>query len=263
MNTFFVNLPVRYVHKDRGYLDFFLEHRLSPELGLDAAAIDCLDERWHQNVADELKAAGLACSMHFPFFDLRPGSLDDLILHATRRRLAAAQRIAEMYAPQHIIAHAGFSDYAMDFYDEWLARAVETWSSFMQVWPEHPPLFLENTYEQSPDPLLALLSGLASHNAGICFDAGHWHSFAGGCKRKNLSTWLQALSPCVRHLHLHDNDGSFDQHQGLGRGTIPWEEFFSLLRELKLHPTITLEPHSKEDIDHSLAFIAAHKNWFV
>ncbi|MEI6124976.1 MAG: TIM barrel protein [Pseudomonadota bacterium] len=204
MHAFFVNLPFSYIHRDRGYLDFILEHRLSPELGLDAAAIDCLDERWHQTVAGELTSAGLSCSMHFPFFDLRPGSLDDLILLATRRRLAAARHIAELYAPQHIVAHAGFSDYAMDFYEQWLDRAVETWSSFMHGWPEHPPLFLENTYEQSPDPLVAMLARLASHNTGICFDTGHWHCFAKGGKRKNLSAWLHALSTYMRHLHLHD-----------------------------------------------------------
>ncbi len=52
----------------------------------------------------------------------------------------------------------------------------------MDGWPGHPPLFLENVYEKSTQPLVDLFAGLSGRNAGMCFDTGHWHSFSGGNK---------------------------------------------------------------------------------
>lgn len=262
MNSFFVNLPLRYIDRDRHYLDYFLEHRLCPELGLDVVAMDSLSPDWHNAVAETLRSAGLACSIHLPFFDLQPGSLDNFILDATRRRLALARTIVRVYEPSHLIAHAGFSDIYMEFNKEWVSRSIETWSQFLADWPDHPPLFLENVYEEDPAPLLHLFEKFDASNAGICFDTGHWHCFSQGSILKNIRTWLQELRPYIRHLHLHDNEGSFDQHLGLGRGKIPWEEFFALLNEFQMRPSITLEPHTQVDIEHSLAFISAHKDWF-
>ncbi len=262
MVQFFVNLPLRYIHSDRKYLAYFIEHGLPPELGLDVIAIETLDPEWHRATAAALRDAGLACSIHLPFFDLQPGSIDNGILEATRRRIASAGAIARIYGPRHLIAHAGFTDIYEEFYSQWLERCCATWHAFMQDWPEHPPIFLENVYEEKPRPITDLLDRIGARSMGVCFDAGHWHSFSQGAHLKNLREWITGLAPYLRHLHLHDNDGGFDQHRGLGQGLIPWEEFFAALEALQLRPSITLEPHSRADIEHSLAFITAHRDWF-
>jgi len=261
MNVF-VNLPLRYIHADNKYLDYFIEHRLQPELGLDVIATENLDSDWHRSVADALHNAGIACAMHLPFFDLQPGSIDGGILQATRQRLASACSIAQIYDPQHMIGHAGFTDVYHEFYEEWLARCRETWEQFRRDWPEHPPVYLENVYEETCRPLTDLLDRLDDAAFGACFDAGHWHSFSQGARLNNLREWIGGISRHLRHLHLHDNDGSFDQHRGLGQGTIPWEELFAALREFGMRPSITLEPHSQESLEQSLDFIARHKAWF-
>ncbi len=63
------------------------------------------------------------------------------------------------------------------------------------------------------------------------------------------------MAPYLRHMHLHDNDGVADKHLGLGVGSIPWSELFAGLELLDLAPTFTLEPHTKEDLEHSWKFI--------
>ena len=262
MIHFFVNLPLRYIHADKKYIDYFIEHRLQPELGLDVIALETLDLAWHRAIAGVLRDAGLACAIHLPFFDLQPGSIDDGILDATRRRLAGACAIARIYQPRHLVAHAGFTDIYEEFYSQWLERCCATWHAFMRDWPDHPPVFLENVYEENPQPLGDLLDRIAADRMGVCFDTGHWHSFSQGAHLKNLRQWLTGLALHLRHLHLHDNDGGFDQHRGLGQGLIPWEEFFTTLLELRLRPSITLEPHSQAAIEHSLSFISEHQDWF-
>ncbi len=262
MQPFFVNLPLSYVARDRWYLNEFIERRLAPELGLDAEIIAQADPAWHRETAAALRKAELPCAVHLPFFDLQPGSRDEYILQATRRRLESVRDIVGIYGPRHMIAHGGHTHLYADSRREWLERAVSTWSGFMRSWPGHPPLYLENVYEADPQPLQDLLAGLAGHNAGVCFDAGHWHSFSGGCRKKNLSGWIAALGPYVKHLHLHDNDGSLDGHLGLGQGTIPWEALFAELAKSAVHPGVTIEPHTAQDLGHSLDFMQRHPAWF-
>jgi sugar phosphate isomerase/epimerase len=263
MQSFFVNLPLRYIAKDRWYIDQFIERRLAPELGLDTLIMSGVDDSWHRDLAKRLTAAHLPCAVHLPFFDLQPGSLDDFILEATRKRLESVKRISEMYMPVHLVAHAGYTGLYVEFYDEWLKRARETWARFMDGWPGHPPLFLENVYEKSTQPLVDLFAGLSGHNTGMCFDTGHWHSFSGGNKAGTVREWVTQLKGFIRHLHVHDNDGSCDQHLGLGQGAFPWDDFFGALAENAVRHTMTLEPHTPHDMEESLEFIKKHPEWFA
>ncbi len=265
MKRCFVNLPLRYIANNRMYIDYFVRKRINPELGIDAYAIDELTEDWHKSLAERLKKENMECGVHLPFLDLQPGSMDDLILKATRERLKKAMDIAKIYSPKFMVAHANFIPFYCEFFSKWINRAIETWKQVLEKWPENrPPLYLENVREYDPRPLVDLLSELSSDvdNVKFCFDIGHWSSYGGGSRYKNLSNWIQTLSPYLAHLHLHDNDGVKDQHIGLGLGSIPWEEFFSLLELLNLSPTFTLEPHSKEDMDQCWWFIQKNFHWF-
>ena len=197
-------------------------------------------------------------------FDLHPGSPDRNILSATRASLARALEIAALYEPEHMVAHPAYQPAVglVDF-ETWLESSLESWTAVLDGWPGGPFLFLENVYETEPEQLFALVAALPRERVGVCFDAGHWHSFSGGARRRDLGRWLEILGPRIRHLHLHDNDGSHDLHLGLGRGTIPWGELFPALDRLSAPPTVTLEPHSEEALLASLEFIAAHPGYFV
>jgi sugar phosphate isomerase/epimerase len=267
MPRFFVNLPLRYIARQPEYLDTFISRGLHPELGIDAQALDSLPRDWHEQVAFRLREAGLACSVHLPFMDLQPGARDPNILETTRSRLLQACEIARIYEPRHLIGHAWyFENLHHYFYDSWLATAVDTWESLHNAWPGHPPLYLENTFEPSPEPIVDLLktfAGRGLESIGICLDLGHWHSFAQGSILGDLDRWLDAFAPYLRHLHLHDNTGADDHHLGLGQGSIPWSDLFAGLVSRGLQPTLTLEPHSAQDLEHSLDFIASHPEWFA
>ena len=262
MGCFYVNLPIRYIAENRFYLDFFLKHGMNPELGLDAIALDEQDEEWHQELAQALHDAGRPCSIHLPFHDLQPGSLDNLILKATRERLQRAMHIAKLYKPNYLVGHAYFIPLYTDLFSKWLNRAIHTWESVLEVWPEHPPLFLENVREKDPRPLADLMGELSSNKVRFCLDIGHWASYGSGSHYQNLPQWIQTLGPYLSHMHLHDNDGISDMHLGLGQGSIPWVELFAGLEFLELSPSFALEPHCQEDLEYSLSFIHKHLNWF-
>ncbi len=263
MGRFFVNLPLRYVAKERWYLNFFIEKGLNPEFGLDAIALDELDESWHTEIANVLYQNEIPCAVHLPFHDLQPGSIDNLILEATRTRLKKSIKIAAIYQPRYLVAHDYFIPLYSDLFSKWLNRAVTTWSQIMEeLSPYNIPLYLENVREKDPRPISDLLYELSTYRIRFCFDMGHWFSYGSGSQYQNLSFWLQTLAPFLKHLHLHDNDGIADQHLGLGQGNIPWSELFLDLELLNLKPTFTLEQHTKEDLDLSCNFIKKHLEWF-
>ncbi|MBF0480918.1 MAG: sugar phosphate isomerase/epimerase [Desulfovibrionaceae bacterium] len=266
---FFVNLALRALHREPSRLDSFADKRLNPELGMDPLMLDSLPPAWHRETAGRIADAGLACSVHLPFFDLQPGSVDPLVLAAARTRLRQAVDTAAIYQPRHLIAHAAYDRFLyIHSYQDWRDRAARSFALALEGWPEHPPLFLENTHETNPVHVAGLADALAELSpgpvrTGICFDLGHWFSFGQGCVKKHLAEWFDVFAPHLGHLHLHDNDGAFDQHLGLGRGGIPWEAVFGELARRSLTPTVTFEPHTPEDIEHTLEFAAEHPDWFA
>lgn len=276
----YVNMPLSYVAQDDAYLDFFLsssarakqqdlkqEPELGPELGLDAWSMQNRSPDWHRSLASRLKNAGVRSGSHLPFLDLSLASLDDLVLEASRERLNRGFALARTYGVDHMVGHPGYNAEMHGAYpDEWERRSRDTWIEALQSWPDHPPLFLENTFDAGPEPLAALVADLQAADVGpvgVCFDIGHWHGLVGGRGEKDLERWLQVLGPYIGHLHLHDNDGSGDQHLAMGRGDIPWEFFFSWLKNNDIAPSITLEPHTEEDFRGSLDYLSRNSELFA
>lgn len=265
-----VNLPLSYLANDPSLLEELGKRGIAPELGLDALALTELSDSWHEELANHLALAELIPSIHLPFFDLRPASPDELILAATRLRLKGSFEVAMGYKPDCLVGHAGF-DPALHQGDEekrrrWLDESLATWKVLEDIWPDHPPLYLENTRESDPTPLVRLLDHLTDHfegSVGICFDVGHWFSFAGGARKEDilgdLDRWLETLGPYIGHLHLHDNSGEGDEHLGLGEGEIPLDSVLESLtrqgRYLGENLSWTLEPHTKDALETSLAWL--------
>lgn len=267
---FFVNYPLRLLLQDPDGLKRFLARGLNPELGLDAVLMGSVDASWHERVAEILDKAGAPRGLHLPFFDLQPGGVDPLIREASRQRLELALNIARVYRPQHLVAHAAYDRFLyINSYNAWLERSLDTWQGLLRSWPDHPPLRLEHVFETDPLTVSRLAEGLRGsldatdgEKVGLCLDVGHWHSFGQGALKNNLADWLDAFAPYLGHLHLHDNDGSFDQHKGPGFGGIPFDALFEELDRRNLSPSMTFEPHSEEDLLQVLAFVDKHPERF-
>ena len=78
---------------------------------------------------------------------------------------------------------------------------------------------------------------------GLCLDIGHAHCYS----KDPVQQWAQALSPYIRHVHVHDNLGKKDSHLALGEGTIPVQEVFDKLKQ-KAECTYTIECSSYEAV---------------
>jgi sugar phosphate isomerase/epimerase len=236
---FFVNAP--FTQLEGGLLDLFLQHGLQPEIGLEGQALSSKDTPAFKRVANQLKKNGLSCTLHAPFFDLAPGGSQPHIRKASREKLRRAFELIAIFQPRVIVCHLNFE---ADRQAEWFAHSKKTWQELLDMAQRHKTLLVfENTYEATPEQHLLMLQELNSPAAGFCLDTGHISAFA----KNSWQDWLPVLAK-LRHLHLHDNRGDSDEHLAVGKGTFDFAGLFRCLAERDVKATVTIEPHSREDL---------------
>jgi sugar phosphate isomerase/epimerase len=236
------------------YLDLFIEHGIQPEIGLEGLCLYNENHSAFQRVATTLKRHGLSCTLHAPFFDLVPGGLDPYLLERTREKLNLAFSLLPIFQPHSIVCHLQFEENKHGYvFEKWFATAYTTWSQLISVAKEHNvPIMFENTYEKTPSAHMAMLKKLDTPFARFCLDVGHLLAFAGSAWQE----WFPTMLPWIGQLHLHDNTGGRDEHLAPGRGNFDFPGLFSYLRQNQLHPIITFEPHSEDDLWQTFAYLA-------
>lgn len=99
-----------------------------------------------------------------------------------------------------------------------------------------------------PNELLALLEGIDPGAIGVCFDTGHANL------SDHFEEYAEMLLPYAVEIHLHDNDGTEDQHKFPGEGTIDWHRFADILRASGSMASMMIECQPPEGVPWSEAF---------
>ncbi len=248
LEFFHVNMPWQHMPR---HFEMIVSRRMNVEIGFDAASLDRVTRSELRTVAGRLDAAGCRTTIHGPFWDLNPGSIDPLIRQVSRCRFQQLFDAAGVFEPLQVVVHTGFDPRHHSGHREaWLANSLASWEPLVERAEKmRIPLLLENVWEHGPDLHRTLLDKIGSPFFGFCLDVGHQHSFSSS----PLSSWLESLSGYLREIHLHDNDGRGDSHLPVGRGNIDFESLFEYLGRNKIRPLLTLEPHREEHLAESLA----------
>jgi sugar phosphate isomerase/epimerase len=253
-----VNIPFTMLYES--YLDYFLKHRLNPEIGLDYVALERFSHADFKDIADRLLHNGLTITLHGPFLDLAPGSPDSAVRALTRRRFEQVLKLVPIFTPKSVVCHAAY-DWKRYSYlrDQWVEHSLELWTWFgTHIRNEGGRLMLENVYEYGPEDMRILFENLESQQVGFCLDTGHQAVFS----KSTPETWIDSLGAYLGQLHLHDNHGRQDDHLAVGRGNINFEALFNYLKSrVAIQPIVTLEPHHKEDLWPGLDHLAGIWPW--
>lgn len=249
-----VHVNVPFQDLARNYMGRFLQRGINPEIGFNSSVPDEFSDADFRSAAARIREAGLRSTVHAPFMDLRPGAVDPLIREVSERRIIQAVEIAAKFSPENIIGHPCFDRrYYVSNENSWLEASAKTWRAVLAaIGPAGPVLCLENVYENGPKQIKSLLAALGSPGAGFCFDTGHFNAFA----EAPLEEWLDELGGFIVELHLHDNFGGADQHLPVGEGNFPFHDLFTMLKQIKKKPLITLEPHNEAHLWKTLENIA-------
>lgn len=226
-----------------GLAGILKEHDLGIELYLTGKTLDSFGSGWDREILKHLDH-NPPLTIHGPFMDLSPGGVDTLVRGASIERYRKTLEAASTLNAKGVVFHSGYEKWRFGHRaDIWLERSIETWTPLIEIAKKAGiKIAMENIFEDTPDNLIALMEKLGSAHFGICFDTGHYRLFS---KEKTLQDWILPLREYILELHLHDNDGTFDQHRPMGECGFPFKTLFEMLKDRDIIHTI--EAHSVED----------------
>ena len=182
------------------------------------------------------KLEGISESLlHAPYNELFPCAIDKKARELAAYRYRQAIDLAKRYGAKKVIIHGGYNPRI--YFPVWyVEQSIAFWKAFLEEDPG-VEIVLENVLEDDPQWLLDIVKSVDNPHLWLCLDIGHVNAYSA----LPVMDWLEMWAPYISHFHIHNNDGSRDQHNALTDGTIPINEF--LLRAEKLCPdaTYTLE----------------------
>ena len=152
--------------------------------------------------------------------------------------------MAELHGTRRLVFH---SDYfaSMIEPEAWVEQTAGLFSDYLRDKPANLQVFLENFIDDTPELLKRVVAAVGDPRFGICLDTGH-----ANCNSPiPLNDWITTLGDCIRHVHLHNNDGSRDWHWPLNRGTLDFRTVLPLLSQCASASDWVLECDLPQSLD--------------
>ena len=173
--------------------------------------------------------------LHAPSNELFPCAIDEKARELAAYRYRQAIDLAKRYGSKKVVIHGGYHPWM--YYPVWyVGQSVSFWKDFLKEDPG-VEIVLENVLETQPDLILEILEGVDDPRLRMCFDVGHINAYS----YIPIMDWLETCAPWIGHIHVNNNDGRQDLHQGLQDGIIPMKELLQRIESLCQEATITLE----------------------
>lgn len=174
-------------------------------------------------------------TLHAPYNELFPCAIDLKARELAAYRYRQAIDLAKGYGAKKVIIHGGYNPWI--YFPVWyVEQSILFWKEFLKEDPG-VEIMLENVLETEPAWLLDIIKGVDDPRVKMCLDVGHVNAYS----NIPVMEWLETCAPYVRHFHIHNNDGTRDQHDPLNEGCIPMGEFLHRAGELCPGTTVTLE----------------------
>ena len=182
--------------------------------------------------------------LHGPFNELFPCAVDPRARALARERFRQSMDLAVRYHASKVVLHGGFNPWL--YYPCWyMEQSVLFWKAFLPEIPEGITVCLENVLEETPDMLLDIVTGVGSDKIGLCLDVGHVNAYS----PVPVSQWIDRYGSRLRHLHMHNNDGSADTHSPVREGTLDIPAIAARAKAVSPEATFTLElPQAAESV---------------
>lgn len=214
-----------------------------------------LDGDWRGLVREyQALLAGIPLrTMHGPFFDMSPGSLDQQVNALVMSRYRQALDIAAELRVSTVVFHANFiASLRTEVYrDGWTKRNIAFFAELAPYAAERGvTVTIENMWEYEPAIIVDVIRSVGRPGIRACLDVGHAHLFG----EVPWDQWLAVVGPVLAHVHLNNNDGRVDVHCALDDGVLNYGALIPQLRALPVPPTMTLEMDSPEDMAASLGY---------
>jgi len=218
-----------------------------------------LDKKRVATLKEAAKSYGLEYSLHAPFADINIASPSKPILNTAMKRLKQSIANANAMDAKVWVFHPGAKTGICQFYPgaEWKQNKL----SIQELYKTSEEYGVNIALENLPGKYWFLMSDPEEFMRfyretnlpiGIVMDIGH-ANLAG-----QIEPFFSMLSYKITHIHASDNDGSDDQHLGIGQGKIDYNWFAQTLKKIGYDKSVIIEsitnvPESIEKLKQLLA----------
>jgi sugar phosphate isomerase/epimerase len=208
---------------------------------------------YHQVGSDELESFQIEVTIHAPLSDINLASPNRAIRKASIQQIKRSMDLARSLDTEVVVVHPGqmpilgrdLEDRVLGYNQDSLAEcALYATDCGVTMCVENMPC-IDGLLFQDLEELDRLVREVDAH---ITLDVGHAHN-------NSIPPKEMLKSSRVKHVHLSDNDGSFDQHHALGSADIDFKSIISHLQELNYQGILVVEVKGPDDIKPSLSYL--------
>jgi len=216
---------------------------------MNTRTIEIVDDGFHEldkkrvaTLKEAARSYSLEYSLHAPFADINIASPSKPILNTAMKRLKQSIANANAMDAKVWVFHPGAKTGICQFYPgaEWKQNKL----SIQELYKTSEEYGVNIALENLPGKYWFLMSSPeeftrfyreTSLPIGIVMDIGH-ANLAG-----QIEPFFNMLSDKITHIHASDNDGSDDQHLGIGKGKIDYDWIAQTLKKIGYDKTAIIE----------------------
>ena len=210
---------------------------------------------------DLVESYNIKITVHSPLSDINIASYNDAIRKSSVSLIKNSIELASSMEPCLVVVHPGqIPILGKKFTEKILNNSKESLSECSK-YAEDMGVML--CVENMPDidgllgkDINELDKMVQQLGAYMTLDVGHANNMG-----FEISEMLN--SPLIKHIHLSDNDGSFDNHNAIGSANIDFETLFNELNKKNYSGILVVEVKDPEAVTESLDYIENNfKNLF-
>ena len=202
-------------------------------------------EDWFDEDIDERRKV----IFHGPFTELSPASIDERAILLMEERYGEALRIADAFGVKDIVLHDGYLPpiYQKSWHQK---KSLEFWNRFLDSVDSKYIFYIENVFDDEPHMLTEIIDSVGRENFKICLDVGHANCMT---KEVPVEDWISVMGERIGHIHLHNNDGSGDQHNTFCCGSLDMANLIEFCDQ-KCGKNVTFTIESRDAIEDAKFF---------
>jgi len=221
------------------------------------------NKKYLLKLRETIESLGMRPLLHSSYIDVNLASFNDISREASLRRTLRCLEIARILDAEYVTIHMGYlhGDHHPHRYN--IAKKLGVLSLIKITEKAHDigaKVCIENKERSknrhlltTPEEILEFLEiadDVAPNTVFITYDVGHANTW-----NHDLLSFFKKLRDRIRVVHLHDNDGSSDQHLALGRGNIEFQRLIPKMYNEVKNAIFILEVHDLEGIRESVKVI--------
>lgn len=233
-----------------------LEDVLNHIADLNVGYCEVINEYPHHCLENDLfDSYDLEISIHAPLSDINLASHNETLRNSSISEVKKSMDIASKLDSNIVVVHPGYMPIlGRKFPDKILQYNRNSLKECAKYAQENG---VEMCVENMPDiegllyKDLKELEGLIYDiNAYVTLDVGHAHN-------NHFTAEDMLKNPRIKHIHLSDNDGSYDSHNALGDNGngIDFESLFKGLKELRYEGILVVEVENIPAVKKSLNYL--------